>query len=334
MRRLMGVVLVVVGIVAIISMWGGGSLGNLGFGSGGEVDLSERLNASEAERLRIDVRSADVRLVPTDSDEVHAQLVGYQRGFTIGSKRPELTMRERGGAIEVSARQQSGFGLSFNDIDLIVEVPRRQWQELAVKAGSGDLELSELKADLLRLNTGSGDISFLELEAATGDFGTGSGHISGEQIQAENLVIKTGSGDIEMGRVYGGDASFNTGSGDIEINGYELRQLTVNASSGDIELQGGTAQVKGRTGSGNIDMDVAELRHDTSLHTGSGNVKVELDHEPQSLEVRYDGGSGRGSIEWDGFIQDGNSDKRIRGAFGSGEVLLEVRTGSGDFTLD
>lgn len=335
MKRIMGVVLVVIGVIVLISMWrGSGPLDGLAFGSSGAVNISKSQDASEAERLRITVGSANVEVVPVDSNEVQVHLQGDHRGFAFGRSKPDVTLRQRGGAIEVEVQQTSGFGISFGHLKLTVEVPKRQWQELATTAGSGDLSVSEVSADLLRMNTGSGNIWVQNIEAVTGVWDTGSGDVDGDQIQAEKLNVKTGSGEIEMGQVYGGEFTLQTGSGDISIYNYELNQLTVNASSGDIELQDGTAQVNGRTGSGNIEIETDILRQQTTLHTGSGNVQVELAQEPQSLEVRYDGGSGRGRIEWDGFVQDGDDGKRIRGAFGSGEVLLEVRTGSGNFTLD
>lgn len=334
MKRLMGVVLVVIGVIVLVSMWRGGSLEGWGIGAAGNVNISKSQDASEAERLRITVGSADVQVVPVDSNEVKVHLHGGQRGFTLGSNKPDVTVRQRGGAIEVQVQQQSGFGISFGNLKLTVEVPRRQWQEFATTAGSGDLSITEVSADLLRLSTGSGDITVQDIDAVTGAWDTGSGSVDGLQIQVEKLIVKTGSGEVELGQVYGGEVTLQTGSGDINVDNYELLKLTVNASSGDIELQDGTAPIEGKTDSGDIDIEVDELRQDTTLQTGSGNVNVELAREPQSLEVRYDGGSGRGSIDWSGFVQDGDDRKRIRGAFGNGDVLLEVRTGSGDFKLD
>ena len=333
MKRLMGIVLVVVGVVILFSMVrGSGPLEGLGLGSA--VDIIKSHNAAEAQRLRINAGSADIELIPVDGEEVLVHLYGRQRRFAVGSTNPDVTLRERGGAIEVQVLHQSGFGISFSSLNLTVEVPRRQWEELAASAGSGDLNVSEVSANLLRLNTGSGDIEMDNIQAETGDLETGSGDVEGYQIQAEKLNAKTGSGSIELDRMYGGDVSLRTGSGSIQVENYELRQLTVDSGSGSIELQEGTAQVNGRAGSGSIEMEVDELIQDTKLETGSGSVTVELDREPQSLEVRYDGGSGRGRIHYEGFVQDGDDRKRIRGAFGSGDVLLEVRTGSGSFTLD
>jgi lia operon protein LiaG len=78
------------------------------------------------------------------------------------------------------------------------------------------------------------------------------------------------------------------------------------------------------------------LLHDADLSTSSGDVKINLEREPKSLTVDYRGDSGVGKIKWDGFqaTETEEDDKIIKGTFGSGETMLKVSTGSGDFTLD
>ncbi|MBD2844812.1 DUF4097 family beta strand repeat protein [Paenibacillus sp. IB182496] len=337
MKRLMGVVLIVAGIVGLVFLFNGGklSLGSLG-GISESFDMGKSVASDEADRLHIEAGSAEVRLVPVSEERVSAELRGSQSGLAIGRKLPELTVQSRSGTIEVNVGSSRGFGITFGRTTLTVEVPSRMWEELRAEAGSGDLVATGLEANVLEIKTGSGDIELTDISAEQGSVSAGSGDVSVEQMTARLLAVETGSGKIELTRLYGGDAQVKTGSGGIEVDGYELLTLTVDASSGNIELEDGLAELNGRAGSGNIDLATDELRRDTMLETGSGNVEVELAREPASLEVRYDGGSGRGRIEWDGFAYDTDErdHDRIRGAFGSGDVLLDVRTGSGNFRLD
>lgn len=126
-----------------------------------------------------------------------------------------------------------------------------------------------------------------------------------------------------------------TGSGNITIDGLETDSLAFDAGSGNVKLIDGQAEIKGKVGSGNILVETRELLHDADLKTGSGNVTVKLAERPESLHVDYRGGSGQGRIQWDGFVYELESDERdvVKGSFGSGEVQLYVRTGSGNFTL-
>lgn len=337
MKKWFGLALVVIGVIALVAVWRGDNLlGGLKLGKSTAVDISKSQDASEADKLRIEVGSADVELISVDGSELRVHLQGRQRGLYINRGEPDVTLQQRGGAIEVNAKQQGGWGIgmSVSNLKLTVEVPQQLWRELAVSTGSGELTATDVAADLVRMSTGSGDMALEQIVAQSGDFRVGSGEVQGRDIRTDTLVVKSGSGDIELTSLFGSKATLSNGSGNISVVDYELSELSLDASSGDIELQDGTAQVKGRTGSGNIELQVDELRQDTDLDSGSGDIDVKLADAPQSLEVRYDGGSGRGRIGWDGFVQDGDDRQKIRGAFGNGDVLLEVRTGSGNFTLD
>lgn len=264
---------------------------------GKEINTTKSADAGPFARLKIDVDSAQVRLIRSDSaaNNVTATLSGRTG---IANEAVGLRWTENGDELAIGLDQSGMRGIRsmFSSLTLVVELPEKNWHAIDVATGSGDIEVKRTNATDLTLTAGSGDID-------------------AEEIQADSIRLKVGSGDIEVEEFIGNELNFQTGSGNVK-------------------LSDGAAALAGKTGSGNIRIEVDELLYDADLQTGSGNVKVYTERQPMNLTVDFSGGSGSGRVKWEGFSESLRDKDTLQGTFGNGEHLLKVRTGSGGFSLE
>ena len=98
----------------------------------------------------------------------------------------------------------------------------------------------------------------------------------------------------------------------------------MNDVKGDIEVAVSSADTK---------IVNKEMNSDIKIESSSGDVDIHFQKQPQSLNLNYDGISGKGTVQLDGMLYEEKSDHRMKGKIGKGERLLEVMTTSGDFNM-
>ncbi|MED4755043.1 DUF4097 family beta strand repeat-containing protein [Brevibacillus choshinensis] len=297
---LIGVVLIALGIWWGVSVWdsGKGFAWNLPFTETKEVNIEQSFDASSLKEIVVDVSSTDVHVVRGSSEKIEVRLHGQASPKMADQFR--LKGENKGNTLQIGVEKQEGFriGFGYESVAMTVELPEKQWDEINVKVGSGDISVANVEGKTIDVFTSSGDIKL-------------------EDSKASAIVLDTSSGDIQAEQ-------------------FKADTMKVHSDSGDISLKEGEATLKGDAESGDIDIEFVELLHDADLSTSSGDVKITLEQEPKSLTVDYRGDSGSGKIRWDGFQETDHAEdgKMIKGTFGSGDTMLKVTTGSGDFTLD
>ncbi len=144
-------------------------------------------------------------------------------------------------------------------------------------------------------DNGSGDIRLTDVSDV--DIKLGSGDVT-IKAATGSVRVKAGSGDIDLKDI-GGDVTISTGSGDVTAADLRGAKTAIEASSGDLSLRlPGTGDVRAVTGSGDVTIWVPDRCTRISITSGGGD---------QHLNVAPDLNSAR---------------------------LLEVRTGSGDVTVN
>jgi DUF4097 and DUF4098 domain-containing protein YvlB len=140
---------------------------------------------------------------------------------------------------------------------------------------------------------------------------TGSGNV-GIAMNATGVDARTGSGNIN---VLGSTDGFvaQTGSGDVHA-GRITGAIRASTGSGDIEaMQVGPGSVQMQAGSGDITLKLAnEAAFNLTVRTGSGSINT-------SHPVTFSGSRQR---------------NRLEGTVRGGGPAVNIRTGSGDVTVD
>lgn len=181
---------------------------------------------------------------------------------------------------------------------------------LTAKTGSGNITVENIAGDA-RISSGSGDLKINSVKGAL-HAETGSGNIHAEGVAGE-ITATAGSGNIEMRQVSAGDVKVETGSGNVRLYGVN-GGLRADTGSGDIQAEG-------------------EATHDWRLGAGSGNITLRLPAQASfNLDARTS--SGTLTVKHQVTMQGTISKSHIQGKVGSGGVILDVHTGSGDIAID
>lgn len=303
--------------LGLSALTGKGFAFNLPFFGTKEVKLEQSFDAGAIQNVLVEVSSTDVRFVRGGSDRIEVRVEG--KATPKIADKLSLKADAKGDTLRLGIDKADEFQIGFHimSVNMTVELPEKQWNQVKAKLSSGDVSVADVKGATLEAQTSSGNVSM-------------------EGVQGTSIEAKSGSGNVALKNGEASAIVLDTSSGNVEASEFKADSFKFHSGSGNARLRDGEAKLSGDVGSGNIRIEVDELLHDADLSSGSGNVTVTLKNEPKSLAVDYRGGSGDGKIRWDGFRYENQSrdGKTIKGAFGSGETKLKVYTGSGNFTLN
>ncbi|MCU6711700.1 DUF4097 domain-containing protein [Paenibacillus sp. J5C_2022] len=338
MKRSLGIILVIIGIIGLTYVIGTGGKspveGLVSFMTD-EVNQEYAFDMNQIENLNIESRSINVKI---EKGSGTSQAIVKLEGVATPSiaKSLKLDSKQSGNMLQLEASLEDGWKIiQIVNVSMTIELPEKQWNALDVKVGSSNINVNDVATGRIQTYAGSGNVSIIGATADNLDAKTGSGNIKAESVTGSHMTLKAGSGNIKLNRAEGKHIEAITSSGNISIEEYLADTMNIRAISGGIDLSDGFAELTAKATSGNIKLDAEQLRYDTKLEASSGNITVELEQDPESLSVDYMGGSGVGKVKKNGFtVSEMTTDKdAIKGMFGDGKVLLYARTSSGNFTL-
>lgn len=186
--------------------------------------------------------------------------------------------------------------------------------------GSGGIEASQIASDV-RLQTGSGGIS-LDNVAGQVRAHTGSGTIRGNNLG--------GAASVQTSAKFQGKALAlaNSNTGAQSGGSY----LDFETGSGGIHLDNVAGEIRGRAGSGGIEVQGRQTGT-WDLSTGSGGIRVQL---PQDAKFNVAAHTSSGSVETDFpvTVQGTVNRRELNGPVNGGGPSLSLRTGSGGIRIE
>jgi len=162
------------------------------------------------------------------------------------------------------------------------------------------------------------------------DFSNGAGNVDIVEVEGR-IEGRTGAGNIMIDDVRG-RVDVTSGAGNIEIAG-DIESAEVNTGAGNINLYGLQGAVEANTGAGNVFAEITRQPEDDSeLHSGAGNVTVELDDD---VSVYVDATAALGSAECDFPLKVSKKwlKKSFSGEINGGGPELRMFAGVGNVTL-
>ncbi|WP_233712044.1 DUF4097 family beta strand repeat-containing protein [Kribbella turkmenica] len=262
--------------------------------------------ASLIDRVRIEIGSGRVDIVPNDGTETEVTLE-----VDSGSEE-DVIFKVHDGELLVEGPRNVRHG---PDIQVRISTPATL--EARIKTGSGDIG-SRMPLSTARLSTGSGDV---RLERVEGDLAinTGSGDVRVEHA-AGVVRAGTGSGSITIDEA--ADAlGLSTGSGDVRV-GDAAGPTTVKVGSGDITIERIRDHSVATSGSGDVRVEIAD-GPSVQAETARGDVQIGV---PDGVPAYLDLKTVTGRIRCD--LEPGE-----RPAEGERALMLRARTVSGDISV-
>lgn len=317
-KSMFGAILVVIGLIGLYYVFtndGKSPLEAMKNFFAQEVYEQEKIDLNGIANINVESDSLDVSIVRGSGSEAVLKLQGHASKSYI--KHLDMHAEQDGDTLQVTLESKSGIGFGWNSVKLTVELPEHAWNEVSVLVDSGDIQINEQQFTKAELHADSGDIEIENISVA------------------DNLIVQVDSGDIEIKDITSTIVELEADSGDISVKDYTAERISFHNDSGDVSFESGAAQLTGEASSGDISLHADDLLYDTELSASSGDVTITLEHDPSSLAVQFHTGSGDSVIRKNGFdYEEGsNRDDDLKGSFGTGDIKLNVETGSGDIVL-
>src|SRR6266704_1673345 len=288
----------------------------------GNVDLDV---ASGSGNITVHAGSGDTVYVSAKIHANNSWLFGGNAEEKIRRIEQNPPVEQSGNSIHIGRNQDHELFHNISiDYDLTVPAQTR----LNSHTGSGDEDIRGLQLPLVA-KTGSGNVTVDNISGET-RVSTGSGDLKISSIKG-TLVAQTGSGNIRAEGV-AGEVVVNSGSGNVEVHQVGASgSVRAETGSGNIRLHGVKGGLRADAGSGDIQAE-GEPTGDWRLGAGSGNITLKV---PAQANFNIDARTSSGSLNVKRSVtmQGAMAHNHIQGKVGSGGVLLDVHTGSGDIEL-
>ena len=162
---------------------------------------------------------------------------------------------------------------------LKIYLPKSEYEELYVKASTGDVELSEgLAFKSIDISLSTGDVKCnasakneLKIKVASGD-------VLVENISAGSIDLRTSTGDIKATNTdCDGDVTIAVSTGDFILSNVECKNLISTGTTGDAVLSNVIAieKIDIKRGTGDISFDSCDAA-EIVVNTTTGDVKGSL----------------------------------------------------------
>ncbi|WP_338554966.1 DUF4097 family beta strand repeat-containing protein [Paenibacillus sp. KS-LC4] len=314
MRKLVAVALILVGIglAGMIYTFSWDEL--LSFGTK-PVSQQKSVDAAGVSSLTVESGSMDIEVVRGSSDQIVARMEGRVSSKYLN--KAKLEAEQVGDQLVIKSSYNTGFtiGINFSFLKLIVELPERNWDEVMLKASSGNIGASDMSSRTLVMLTSSG-------------------RLKGENLSANEMEYETTSGEIELLGVTGESMKLDVSSGNIKVKNYKAETVKFNATSGEASFINGTGELDGKASSGNIKVEVKEITHSIKLDVTSGNIVVEAEQPPKSAELKLKTSSGSQKVEWNEVQVEKEDDRSFAGTIGAGSAIsIDLKTSSGNIAV-
>lgn len=251
-------------------------------------------SVNDISALNINASSWNVSLSVGSGDEVSVDITG---SISKGEEIPSVSLSNGTLAIlqvsEDSGKNKIAFGKKGQ---ITVTIPSELAVPIEIDNGYGDMEINHIAVPQFLLNNEAGYVSFTNFEA-------------------DMLQISSTSGDITISSSSIPDISVVSSSGYISLKQTEYLDCSLTAKSGEINIADAVSH-------GNL-----------SLQTGSGDISVTYQNEPDSLTFDMASGSEDLSLKFSSANYQIETSVHKQGVIGNGEYRLTLNSDHGTIVI-
>src|SRR5690606_10951352 len=142
-------------------------------------------DAGDIRMIEISSGSTDVEIVQGTSEQIVTKLTDNKFGLFKG--RTRLHHDRSGGTLSLKVDHSGGMW-DFGERRLTVELPEKQWEQVRMSMGSGDVTIEGIGSDRIAIEAGSGDVLLDSLTANQLDVRTSSGDLEALRYEAERFT--------------------------------------------------------------------------------------------------------------------------------------------------
>lgn len=198
-----------------------------------ETTTTEVVSSNGIDQIDVKVTSAKIHIVPTDSDEIRAELISNETEVELIAEVNNQTVH-----IEVKNKMFPIFEINFlpRTSSLTIYLPKKQYAGLSIKSTNGKMEIEDVAATDISLNSKNGAIHLEDIQADTISTKLNNGRIELENVTAITSSVYTDNGKITLANVTG-DITGKTNNGLITYHTEKLAQaIDFHSSNGKINI--------------------------------------------------------------------------------------------------
>lgn len=239
---------------------------SIGIGDGEKTDFDVALNITQEQadavtRLEISADIANVDIVKGDTFKITCE--------NIVEDKLEVDFSNNELELEYDTVRFISFGISEkNRGSIIITVPEKQYDEISIDGGLGDIYVKGIDCAVLDVDLGVGESEFSEMTISGCSFEMGVGSCEIRDSVLSKCDINGGVGKFTINNSsLTGSCSIDGGVGDIKVNliGDDYR-VKGSSGIGDVVLNG--EKVTSNAGDGNIIIDADCGVGDITINTG------------------------------------------------------------------
>lgn len=167
-------------------------------------------------------------------------------------------------------------GMSFEDAEMTIYLPKTQYGELEIKSDTGAVEVPEVfEFETATVETDTGDVDWQAAVARKLTIETDTGAVNVDTDKLEKLEVKTSTGDVSVNSVRNAlSVSVETNTGATRLNNIRCRIFAVKSDTGDIRMKDTVAGFNGTVISqtGGVTLENSDAVESLYIKTDTGDV--------------------------------------------------------------
>lgn len=222
--------------------------------------------------ITIKIKTADLRFVQWEKE--YSKIVCHEEA------RMKHTAAVQDGTLMITVKDTrkwyDNIGISFDDAELTVYLPKKQYEALEIKSDIGDVEMPESFAfETATLETDTGDVDWQASVAGKLTIETDTGAVNVDTDIFEKLEVKTSTGDVSVDSVKNAFlVSVETHTGEIRLNNIECRIFSAKTDTGEIRIKDTVAGLNGTilSQTGDVTLEDSDAVESLYIKTDTGDV--------------------------------------------------------------
>lgn len=270
------------------------------------VSGSKDFAAKDVESIRLDNEFWDVKVLPSEDNDIHVSYSGRVwgnandsthsgtvQGNANDAAHDETVRGDADNAIQFSQVQNElvidvkglqrivytpiSFGRSYQNVggEVALYLPKTDIMAIKLSNESGDMQIQGISCGELTLNNSYGDVK-LESVACAGSFSyeNNSGNMDFKNVSCEGFTLDNGYGNIKFDKFACSKFNFDNASGNVELGNSSCGEFAMNNGYGDLKLADASFEgVSIKSDSGSISMRNLTAK-DSDITTDTGNIEM------------------------------------------------------------
>lgn len=232
--------------------------------------------AEEFEDISVVSDTADIIFAPSKDGSV--SVVCYEQEqlpYTVEVQKGRLTI-----ALSDERRWYDYIGIGFDTSSITVYLPEAVYGNLAIKSGTGDLELpQDFTFKNIDVSLSTGDVTNRASALENIKFSLSTGKILAENVTCKNFTSSTDTGNLVLNKVVADETlKITTSTGDVTFSRVDGAKLNIKTDTGNISGSLLSPKVfTAKTNTGIVCVPDTSVGGSCELSTTTGDISVYLE---------------------------------------------------------